>query len=442
MERLANRIRLLIIAAAVLIVLTVMTIPAHAGGDVELGNIIRGANKDGTFYSGDRAYVKMSDIDSAYGGPGAFSSLYAENKVDAHFKAGETDLAAFYDKEKEEFYYNVHPNCFGKELYFFTETKTDNSHYNNNTDSILVSTYVNFSISKAGVVTVTGESIGHTFKNVKVDASKSVLPDSQIGKNKISFTFSVTNQSSYPVGRHSLTGYLDDSTECAPLNKIPVSIYVKPAFGAGMFESEKDSFVFSPGSFASANYGDIYIDYKKGKSGTWSTQWGPFGPSSSGRIAKLSPSTTYYVRAYYVKKVGTEYFIGPVSSEVAIKTGPKAKPKPKSVTISKAKVKKVWVKPILNVFGLVVKKGYYAYETTYKVTIKFKKKPGVAGIEVYAGGVTLPKYLKGNKKTYSTKFPVGGKAKGKKTNFQIHTKGNKTYGAWSPFFKTKKIKIK
>ena len=447
MKTLNKRIHLLIALAALLIVFAVMTIPAHAGGDVDLGNIIKGANKDGTFYSGDKAYVTIADLDSAYGG--SFSTLYAEDKVTAIFSAYDpktntsTELAAFYDKDSKQFYYNVHPNCFGKDLSFVTLTKNDDSHYNNNSNSVHVSTAISFTISKSGVVTVNAETDGsNTFSNIKVDAGLQVIPNDQIGKKKASFTFSVTDQKKFSVGRHSLTGYLSDGTECAPLNKIPVSIYVKPALGAGMFETEKDYFVFSPGSFSSASYGDIYIDYKKGKSGTWSTQWGPFGPSSSGKIAKLSPSTTYYVRAYYVKKVDGEYFIGPVTSEVAIKTGPKAKPKIKSVTISKAKVKKVWVKPILNAFGLVVKKGYYAYETTYKVTIKFKKKPGVAGIEVYAGGVTLPTYIKGNKKSYSTTFTVGGKAKGKKTNFQIRTKGNKTYGAWSPFYKSKKIKIK
>lgn len=424
---------------------------AYAGGE-GLGSLIRGGTNDGGKYvccSGDRIYVTMQDLDDKFGGN--FSTMYNNKEIECYFDSrdpGATDgkkLAAFYDSSTKQFYYKVHPNQYGKELTFFTRSTKDYTSDNRNTSSVLVTSALNFSISKGGIVTVTGNSMDHAFSNVKVDGGRTVLPSGQVGKKSVSFTFSVTDRTKYSVGRHSIVGYLDNSTTCEPLAKIPVSIYVKPTLKKSMFETNKSSVTFSPGSFNSAAFGDMYIDIKKGTNGKWSTQWGPFGPGSSGKLKKtLTPSSTYYVRAYYVKKVGGEYYLGPDSAPVAIKTGPKSKPAVKSIKITKARVKKVKVKGKYYWDNGTLKylKGFTTYETKYKVTIKFKKKQRVAGIEVYAGGVTLPKFIKGSKKTYTTTFTVNGKAKGKKTKFKIRTKGNKAYGAWSPIYKSKRVRIK
>ena len=124
-----------------------------------------------------------------------------------------------------------------------------------------------------------------------------------------------------------------------------------------------------------------------------------------------------------------------------MKTGPKAKPPIKSITISKAVTKKHWVKPKYEGFKLVAD-GFWVTDTTYTVTIKMKKKPGVAGIYVHASSNSpLYKYIKGNKKVYKCTFTVGGKAIGKKSTVQVYTKGNKTYGCYSPISK-KKVKIR
>ena len=59
---------------------------------------------------------------------------------------------------------------------------------------------------------------------------------------------------------------------------------------------------------------------------------------------------------------------------------------------------------------------YHRYKKTYtkfKVTVKFKKKQGIAG--VYIGTLHgLYAYKKGNKKKYSQTFTCTGKKKGKK----------------------------
>lgn len=426
---------------------------AYASPAFDLTGIIRGeeVNSDGTFYSGDTAYVYMEDLDKAYGG--GFKSKYKEGKVECYFescKPGTFEtikkLTAFYDESNERFYYKIHPDRVDTDLVFYTQSvNNEDSTYNNNSDGVYVSSMLKFTISKAGVVTVTGKSTNHTFSDVKLDGGKSVIPSSQKGKNNISFTFSVADRKQYSTGYYTIRGHLDNGNTCEPLNKVPVSIYTKPSVKAKMFKTNNKSVTFSPGSFNTAAYGDIYLDIKKGSKGKWSTAWGPFGPGSSKKLKKtLTPGSTYYVRAYYVKEVSGTYFIGPVSSTVKIKTGPKKKPAIKSIKISKAKVKKIKVKGKYYWDNGTLKylKGFTTYETTYKVTIKFKKKQKIAGIEVYAGGVTLPKFIKGAKKTYTAKFTVGGKAKGKRTNFKIRTKGNASYGAWSPTYKSKKIRIR
>ena len=119
----------------------------------------------------------------------------------------------------------------------------------------------------------------------------------------------------------------------------------------------------------------------------------------------------------------------------------KSKPKVKSIKISKAKIRKIWVNPLYEGLKLVAK-GFWTYQTTYTVTVKFKKKPNVAGMYIHASSNSpLYQYVKGNKKTYKCKFTVGGKAIGKKSLVRVYSKGNKTYGAYSPEYK-KKVKVK
>ena len=187
----------------------------------------------------------------------------------------------------------------------------------------------------------------------------------------------------------------------------------------------------------------------KKPSQTWeqATTFESFGPNSAKAIKKLTANTKYKFRAVYTKKVtygGKDYYmVGPFSKVITVKTGPKAKPAVSSVTTSKASVKKVWVKPILNALGLVEVPGYWVKETTYKVTVKFKKKPGVYGVWIWANGNSpLFKFVKGNKKSYSATFTLTGSNIGKKIKVKVYTQGSKTYGAYSPTYTKKKVPIR
>jgi len=410
-----------------------------------LGDVIEGYNTfngEKTFYVGDRAYVKMSSLKDEFGS--SFPADYEAGKVVCKWYIGDQKYTSFYDESNQEFFYIILPEFYGKNIRFATEQKNGDTYFNRMTEkSYLVSTTVGISINSSGIATITGKITGssNTFKNVLIDSAGYFGSDVN-GKNSFTVTYDTKKLS---IGYHELGATLGDGSICNYTKAFPTAIYKKPGIKKSWFESEKNYFAMTATGFSTGTYDEIRIDYRKGAKGKWSEGWGPFKPNSPAKVAKLSANTTYYVRAYYRKIVsykGKNYaFVGPVSDPVAIKTGPSKKPAVKSVKISKAKAKKVWVKPYYE--GIVlVHKGYYAWETTYKVTVSFRKKPGVAGIQLYAGGVTLPKYLRGNKKTYTTKITVGGKAVGKKTNFKIRTKGNATYGAWSPFYKSKKIKIK
>ena len=142
-------------------------------------------------------------------------------------------------------------------------------------------------------------------------------------------------------------------------------------------------------------------------------------------------------------------FRGPVSGAVSFKTGYKYTPV-KSIKAKKLKqyCKKIKVKklskkiywsngyagygPYRKVLGTKTYKYWY---TKVKVTVKMSKTPGVAGI--YIGS----KHVAGNKKTYTAKFTLSGKKKGKKIKVSVYSYMNRTYGGWSART-LKKVKVK
>ena len=295
---------------------------------------------------------------------------------------------------------------------------------------------IDMTINSSGIATVTGETTGsETFTRLWVDEVRSVMPLS--GKS-FKETFDTKK---YDIGWHSLGAELSDGTMVYFSKYFPTAIYDKPSLSAGCFQTNAKDLAFSTPNHNGSKY-DYYLQIKKGN-GDWGDLYGPFSPNSVRAINNLSPGTTYSFRAIYFTEVGPkDYFKSKFSNTVTVRTGPKKKPAVKSIKISKAKVKKVWVKPIYNAFGLVVKKGFYAYKTQYKVTVKFKKKPGVAGIYIHASNDTpLFTFVKGNKKTYTATFTTGGKRIGKKMKVSVYTKGNSSYGAYSPVY-SKKVKIK
>lgn len=130
--------------------------------------------------------------------------------------------------------------------------------------------------------------------------------------------------------------------------------------------------------------------------------------------------------------------MGQYSDVLTVKTGKKGKPAVKSIKVSNVKQKKTYIPSKLWWDAGGVKhyvKGHYTYTTTYKITVKLKKKPGTKGICIG------DHKLKGNKKTYTLKVKSSGKLKGKKVKVSVMSYNNNTYGAYSGIY-TKKIKIK
>ena len=192
------------------------------------------------------------------------------------------------------------------------------------------------------------------------------------------------------------------------------------------------------------------------KTGEWGDIYGPFGSyeilkteyfkGNKGSGTKLKANREYKVVALYGKEAKaksgsgyiTTYINGPDSNAVTVKTGKSTKPAVKSITAKVTKVKKTkliqhahW-----DVYGKWVPyKESYVWTTTYKVTVKLKKKPGTKGICIG------DKKIKGNKLTYTATFTDSGKLKGKKITVGVCSYNDNTLGAYSPTYK-KKVKVK
>ena len=297
------------------------------------------------------------------------------------------------------------------------------------------------SLDQNGIMKVKGKTDGTvTFEALWVDQFTRVPVDIQGEKN---FSVSVDTKK-YDIGYHELHASLSDDTEVHYSKVFPTMIYDKPSLEAKDFQTYTKYLTFTTPNHNGHKY-DYYLQIKKGK-GDWGDLYGPFSPVTVRKIENLSPGTSYTFRAVYVKEVtygGKNYTMvsRSFSPEINVKTAKTKKLPIKSIKISKAKVKKVWVKPLYK--GIVlVKEGFWTKETTYRVTVQMKKKPGVAGIWLRSGNGIRFTYLKGNKKTYKASFTVGGKAIGKKTYVQLYAQGNKTYGCYSDMYTKKKVKIK
>ena len=208
----------------------------------------------------------------------------------------------------------------------------------------------------------------------------------------------------------------------------------------------------------------VYFDYKRaGKN--WSNGWGPVNSGATVKRAKLAAASKYRVHTYYAKKTyytpptplnaqtnpktETVVFKGPATKDIGFKTAYKKTPvksiKAKKIKqwCKKYKVRRLsskiywrngyagwgWYRKVLGT------KTYKYWYTKVKITVTMKKKPGVAGIQIGE------KIVKGNKKTYSAKFTLAGKKKGKKIKVSVYSYMSTKYGGWSG--KTlKKVKVK
>lgn len=420
-------------------------VAVKAGGGYDfVDNLVDGVNSDGTVTPGKTLSIDGQKLENSCSG---FLTAYIKGAVEVYWDVdGEKRVPEF---DSGVFKIKVRTEDAGKNYCFYVSGYYNEVNYNNNTKTYPVKkgsssgasqASLDISIDKKGMATVTGKitSGSATFKYLWVDNS---------GRYEISGTtftkkFDTTH---YDVGYHELSVELSDGSEFYYPKVFPTGIYEKPTIKASNFETFAKKLSFTCPSYKGYNL-DCYLQIKKaGEKWSKAKTYGPFSAGVPQSINKLNPGTKYTFRAFLAKKVkysGKDYWItGAFSNEITVKTGPKAKPPIKSITTSKAVTSKHWVKPKYEGFKLV-SEGFWVTDTTYTVTIKMKKKPGVAGIYVHSSSNSpLYRYLKGNKKVYKYKFTVGGKAIGKNATVQVYTKGNKTYGCYSPIYK-KKVKIK
>ena len=157
------------------------------------------------------------------------------------------------------------------------------------------------------------------------------------------------------------------------------------------------------------------------------------------KISGLKPNRKYKTRIYYGDIYGNK--LSPVRSTGTIRTGAKSKPAVKSVTAKATKVKLHKVKHYGYYTGVYLyTEKYYTYNI--KVSVKLKKKPGTKGI--WLNG----RFLKGNKKKYTTTFvPLYGGYSAKKPRgnikftVELQSGQSKIYGGYSPKWK-KTMKLK
>ncbi|MBQ2677720.1 MAG: hypothetical protein IJF96_02280 [Firmicutes bacterium] len=149
----------------------------------------------------------------------------------------------------------------------------------------------------------------------------------------------------------------------------------------------------------------------------------------------------------YIGTGKTYFFGGPALKTRTIKTGKAKKPKIKSVKVKAIKIRfhkhrvaghyywtgysYIWIRPYTEKY----------YTCKYKVTIRLKKKPGTKGL--YING----KYLKGNKKKYTTTFTpypnyfTKKPPKGQRYKVKIRSYQSKQYNGFSPVYsRNKKVK--
>ncbi len=410
--------------------LFIMSSTVMAGGGVNLSNIVKGVKSDNTLVFGSVLTVSAADLDLKMSG---FMKEYRSGAASVYWIVNDKRVKSKFNGTS--FYVEVDQPA-GSTYSLLTEDKTDTS-YSNNSEEFTVYASIDITIDAKGTATVTGKSIGAPFERLAADNGY-YLDYSINGKTSFKVTFDTKK---LELGYHKLyTTMIGNYDQIVYPKMFPVVIYDVPSISAGSFETYPNYLSFKSPYYNTVKY-SYYLQVKKAAD-SWDKArlYGPIGAANKVNIDNLVPDTKYNVRAYYIKTVSGQTFAGKPSGEVTIKTGPRNKPAIKSIKISKAKTKKVWVKPLYR--GLVLlKKGFWANETTYTVTVTFKKKPGVSGI--YIKGTPdspLYTYVKGNKKTYKAKFTVGGK-KGQKINVSVYTKTNGAFTMYSPVY-SKRVKVK
>ena len=226
----------------------------------------------------------------------------------------------------------------------------------------------------------------------------------------------------------------------------------------GRFDVYQKYFYYYPYNMALANQqGKLYMEYKKAGSKTWkrtgymTANAIKLYTSQNYTISGLKPNTKYNIRIRYGDYVtydtgiygdGKSYFFGgPVLKCGTIKTGKAKAPNIKSINVKAVNVRYHKIRHYGAYTGVYLYTEKF-YTCRFKVTVRLKQKPGAKGLWING------KYVKGNKKVYSTVFSpypnyyVKKPPRGlKKYSVSICSYQNKSYGGFSRL-RTKKVKIK
>ena len=445
---------------------------AYAGEAFPTG-LLRGGDASGNVIAGQQVYILESDLDDYFGT--SIHTMWNNNEIKLYFRVGDSsagDVTAQYDSSGKKFYYNTSEADTGKQIAFYTDSLTGNTSFNTNTERLNIISSISYLTRPGkpdddGSFMLTGHSVGSEFDHLEIYNGTGKKVDTIYtgvsGKNDFSFKFAPAD---YEVGYYNMVGVLDDDTKLdLSLHDASTGNYYKTYFlsrilekpvikkNADFFSVGHNYVCFRPYFTVYPEYGAIYMQLYDTKADEWGDVYGPFGSyeilktsyfkgNKSDGGTKIKANRTYRARVLYAKEVeyngSPTYVWGPYSNEIEFKTGKSAKPAIKSITAKATKTKKVkliqhahW-----DVNGKWVPyKESYTWATTYKVTVKLKKKPGTTGI--YIGN----KKVKGNKTTYTATFTDSGKLKGKTIKFAICTYNEPKLGAYGPTVK-KKVKIR
>ena len=305
------------------------------------------------------------------------------------------------------------------------------------------------STRKGDIITYTGYiKSPYRFGNMYLDGTNIKL--GSINSSSISYSI---DMSYFDVGYHTVKLEVINSSTGALADYIwqtyiPVYPTIKPD-SKGSIEAYSTYIRFWPYSFGTNSQAKLYMEYKPASSKKWKRS----GYMTSNMVVsyynqvykikgfkqnkKYNTRIRYGVDATYNLDGKTYTFFGPALKTGTFKTGKSKKPAIKSLRARAVSVKYHKVRHYYYGVYLYTEKFYTC---KVKVIAKLKKKPGTKGIIVNG------RYLKGNKKTYTTTFNPypnyhtrhpRGRAK---YTVNLYSYQSKKYGGYSPTYsKTKKL---
>ncbi len=483
MKAIGRKLCVILLAIITVVAFTpVMDGPAYAGGGggsqlPYLNNFIDDLNTDGTATEGKTISLLAgpNDLIGALYASGEASELEAamDNGSDPYFRwevwSG-SDIETTKKVTASDYSFTVPSGSAGKTiiLRLFCGTGPEDFQYASESVTIKAahsggdetfSAKLDMSMDSKGILTVTGKCTGTTFTRLVVqDRPNTKAKELDFFATDISGKTSFTKKidtTKYDVGYHELKAEMKNGKEVYTSNVFPTKIYDKPTLKKNdNFLSTGSKYIcYRPYFTVPPIYDGVYMQLYDTKTKKWGDVYGPYpsyeilrtryfvgNPKTGG--TKIQSNRTYKIRTFFAKQTkyaGKKYYLfGPMSRTLKIKTGKAKKPAVKSIKITKAKQKKIKLVGHAHWDAGGVWHPYtssYTWTTTYKVTVKLKKKPGTVGI--YIGS----KKIKGNKKTYTATFTDSGKLKGKKIKVDVCSYNDSRIGAYSPVV-SKRVKVR